>query len=136
MKSLIFQTSVRYLGWMMIALSVFLLLRGHQNPGGGFVGGLMIAAAFILQAFSSGVESTRQILKVNPVIFVGLGLLCALLSGIISFLFGDPFMTGAWWFGQLGPLKLEAGTPQLFDLGVYLVVFGSTLTIILALLEE
>lgn len=137
MNTLIFKTSVKYLGWAMIGFSIYLLMRGHQHPGGGFVGGLMAAAAFILFAMANGVDAARELLKVNPLFFVGLGLLCSLTSGEVSFLFGDPFMTGEWWFGSLfSHLELEAGTPQLFDIGVYLVVFGTTLTIILALLEE
>ena len=121
---------------MLLLLSVFLFLRGHYLPGGGFIGGLVAAATFSLHAFTYGAKRTRQILRLPPRTYIGLGLLLALGSGLISLATGDPFLTGRWealQFGALGDLDL--GTPLFFDLGVYLVVIGATLAILLELAE-
>lgn len=136
-KSFILQTSTRYLKYMLIAFSVFLFWRGHNSPGGGFVGGLMAASALILHAFAFGVEQTRKSLWCDPRTFIGMGLLFAISSGIISFFKNDPFMSGQWTEFHL-PMHMELalGTPVLFDLGVYFVVMGVAINIIFALLEE
>ncbi len=133
-QSLILATATRYLMPMLLLLSIFLFLRGHYLPGGGFIGGLVAAATFALHAFAYGVKRTRQILRLNPRTYIGLGLLMALGSGLVSLATGDPFLTGQWealQFGALGVLDL--GTPLLFDLGVFLVVIGATLAILLEL---
>ena len=136
-QSMILQTSTRYLKYMLLFFSVYLLLRGHNEPGGGFVGGLMAASAFILYAIAFNVNEARAKIKWEPQTFIAFGLLCAVFSGILSLLAGDAFMTGEWEKFYLPfHIKLKIGTPLLFDIGVYLVVFGVTLNMIFALLEE
>jgi multicomponent Na+:H+ antiporter subunit B len=133
-QSLILATATRYLMPMLLLLSVFLFLRGHYLPGGGFIGGLVAAATFSLHAFANGVKETRRILRLHPRSYIALGLLLALGSGLVSLTTGDPFLTGQWealQFGALGDFDL--GTPLLFDLGVFLVVIGATLAILLEL---
>jgi multicomponent Na+:H+ antiporter subunit B len=135
MMSLILSTATRYMLPLLSLFSIFLLLRGHNEPGGGFVGGLVAAAAFALYAFAYNVDQARQALRVNPRLLIGLGLLIAVGSGITSLFTGKPFMTGLW-YNQIIPVFGKLGTPILFDLGVYLVVLGITLTIIFALAER
>ena len=135
MESLILRTATRYLLPLLLLFSVFVLLRGHNEPGGGFVGGLVAATAFALYAVAYDVQPAQQALHFSPRRFMGLGLALAVLSGIISLLAGDPFMT-AQWFSREIPVIGKAGTPLLFDIGVYLVVIGVTLNIIFALAEE
>lgn len=137
MTSLILSTASRLLLPVVLLFSIFILLRGHNQPGGGFVGGLIAAAAFALHAIAYGVKKTRSLLGLDPRSLIGLGLFVALVSGMVSLVLGQPFFTGQWIklsFGSLG--ELDLGTPLVFDIGVYLTVIGVTLTIILSLAEE
>lgn len=137
MNSLILQTAVRYLLPLLLLFSLFVFIRGHNAPGGGFVGGLIAAAAYALYAIANGARAARQILHIETRVLIGLGLVLALTSGVLGVLNGYPFMTGQWHaFAFPGLNKVELGTPLLFDAGVYLVVLGTTLTIIFALAEE
>ena len=127
----IFRTAARLLMPLLLLFSVFLLLRGHNEPGGGFVGGLVAAAAFALYAIAFGVQRARQALLVRPLTLLGAGLLIALVSGLPAVLRGQPFLTALW---ASGPVAL--GTPALFDVGVFLVVAGVVLMMIFSLAEE
>ncbi len=137
MFSLILRTTTRFLLPLLLLFSVFLLLRGHNDPGGGFVAGLVASAAFALYAIAYDVKSARQMLRIDPKTIIGLGLSVAIGSGLLSLLRGQPFLTGQWvyldWFGNS---TLKIGTPLLFDCGVYLVVLGVMLSIIMTLMEE
>lgn len=136
MRSVILETATTYLMPMLLLLSAFLLFRGHNLPGGGFIGGLVASGTFILHSFAFGAEQTRKMLRINPLTLIGVGLITSLASGLVSLLKGQPFMTGQW--GTLtiqGSEGLHIGTPVIFDIGVYLVVIGATLTIILSLAE-
>jgi multicomponent Na+:H+ antiporter subunit B len=135
MSSIILSTTVRLLLPLLLLFSVFLLLRGHNEPGGGFVGGLVAAAAIVLYTLAEGVEPARRILIVNPRQLIAIGLLVALVSGVIPLFFGLPFQTGLWLPRSL-PVLGHVGTPLLFDLGVYLLVAGMALLIVLSLMEE
>ncbi|HUG47194.1 MAG TPA: Na+/H+ antiporter subunit B [Candidatus Limnocylindria bacterium] len=137
MRSLILVTGARLLTPLLLLFSVFLLVRGHNEPGGGFAGGLVAACAFILVAISREPAAARRALRVQPQTLIGVGLLVAIASGALSLLVGDPLLTGQWVDIPLpdgGNLAL--GTPLAFDLGVYLVVLGATLTMVLTLAEE
>lgn len=136
MTSLFLKTTTRLLMPFLLLFSIFLFLRGHNEPGGGFAGGLVAAAAFALCSIAFDVAEARRILRVEPRQLIGAGLLIALLSGGLSLLSGQPFLTGLWGSLPLPDLgKIDIGTPLLFDLGVYLVVMGTTTTIIFALEE-
>ena len=134
MQSMILSTATRYLLPLMLLLSIFLLLRGHNDPGGGFVGGLVAGAALTLYAMAMGLRSARQILGVDPRTLIYIGLLAAAISGLPALFVGLDFMTGLW-SEQALPVIGKLGTPLLFDVGVYLVVIGITLTIIFTLIE-
>lgn len=134
MDSVVLRTATRYLLPLLLLFSVFALLRGHNEPGGGFVGGLVAATAFALYAIGFGVVPARQLLQVSPRRLIGVGLLVAASSGMIGLLGGDPFMTARWDTREI-PVIGKLGTPLLFDIGVYLAVIGVALTIIFALAE-
>lgn len=134
-QSLILTTATRYFLPLLLLFSFFLLLRGHNEPGGGFVGGLVAAAAFALYAIAEDVQSTRQILKVEPRVLIGGGVLAAAFSGLLPLLAGKPFLT-ALWIKEPLPVLGKVGTPLLFDVGVYLLVLGVVLKIIFALAED
>ena len=134
-QSLILSTATRYLLPLLLLFSFFLLLRGHNEPGGGFEGGLVAAAAFALYSIALDVQSTRQVLKVQPRTLICAGILTAAASGLLSLLTGKPFLT-ALWLKQPLPVLGKVGTPFLFDTGVYLLVLGVTLMIIFALAED
>ena len=130
-NSPIFRTAARLLMPLLLLFSVFLLVRGHNQPGGGFVGGLIAAAAFALYAIAFGVQRARRALVVRPLTLLGAGLLIALVSGLPAVLRGRPFLAALWTSGPIA-----VGTPALFDVGVFLVVAGVVLMMIFTLAEE
>jgi multicomponent Na+:H+ antiporter subunit B len=130
-NSPIFRTAARLLMPLLLVFAVFLLFRGHNQPGGGFVGGLVAAAAFALYGIAFGVQRARQALLVKPSTLLGVGLLIALVSGLPAVGRGQPFLTALWT-----SVPLAVGTPALFDVGVFLVVAGVVLMMIFSLAEE
>lgn len=137
MTSLILRTATRYLFPVIMLFSIYVLFRGHNEPGGGFVGGLAAASAYTLYALAYDVRAARRLLRIDSRLLTGLGLLIALVSGLVSWLRGLPFMTSAWAKVRISPDNvIPLGTPLFFDIGVYCVVLGVTLTIILALSDE
>ena len=135
MTSPILQTATRFLMPLLLLFAVFLLLRGHNEPGGGFVGGLVVASAFVLYTIAYGVSASRRALLLDPSTLLGVGLLVAAGSGMPAVLFGLPFMTAAWVMAGEGPLAFAVGTPLVFDLGVFLAVIGVVLTIVFTLAD-
>ncbi len=135
MTSIILRAASRFLITLLLLYSFFLLIRGHNAPGGGFVGGLVAAAAWALYGIAFGESSVRRSLGVSPTTLIGAGILLAVLSGVAGAAKGAPFLTGVWISLEAGT-PLHLGTPLLFDAGVYLTVLGTTLTIILVLEEE
>jgi multicomponent Na+:H+ antiporter subunit B len=119
----------------MLIFSFFLLLRGHNEPGGGFVGGLVAAAAYALYLIANGVEEAKKLLKAEPIKLMSLGLLLAVISAFISVFNGQDFMTGVWAKNEF-PVVGKVGTPLLFDLGVYFLVLGIVLKIVFSIAEE
>jgi multicomponent Na+:H+ antiporter subunit B len=137
MTSLILRTAALFLLPLLLLFSVFLLVRGHHEPGGGFSGALVASAAFVLYRFAFGREEVRRVLPVDARALIGTGLLVAIAGGSAALFAGRPLMTGLWWQVPIpGVGALDLGTPLLFDLGVYLTVVGVALSIILPLAEE
>ncbi len=135
-RSLILHTATRFLLPLQLLFSVFLLLRGHNEPGGGFIAGLVAAGAICLYLFAFDIERTRELIRFSPHDLFGVGLFLACLSGVPALLLGYPYFTALWWrpeFPFFGEVALS--TPLLFDIGVYLTVIGSVLAIVLALAE-
>jgi multicomponent Na+:H+ antiporter subunit B len=137
MKSVILAAGTRILVALLLVFSVFMLLRGHNEPGGGFIGGLIGATGFVVYAIAIGTQSARRALRVKPENLAMIGLGIALFAGVMAIAFGDGFFTGQWLF--LGATETEKGLPissvLVFDVGVYLVVMGSILTLVFALEE-
>lgn len=115
-------------------LSVFTLLRGHREPGGGFAGGLLLAATLSIPLLSHGAAEARRTLRVDPRTLVGVGLLLVVTAAITGLILGGSLLT-PWWGPEVAGVG-ALGTVFLFDLGVYLSVAGTVLSILLALVEE
>ena len=135
MTSSILQTATRLLMPLLLLFAVFLLLRGHNQPGGGFVGGLVVAASFVLYSIAFGVDAARRALLVRPSTLLGIGLLVAFLSGVPGVLAGQAFMTAIWTTVGAGSAAIAVGTPLVFDIGVFIAVIGVVLTIVFTLAE-
>lgn len=135
MFSVILSTASRYLLPLLLIFSFFLLLRGHNEPGGGFVGGLVAAAAYALYFIANGVDEAEKLLKSEPIRLIAVGLVLAIVSTVPSLFVGNNFMTGQWMDTNF-PLIGKIGTPLLFDVGVYFLVLGIALKIIFSLAEE
>ena len=135
MTSSILQTGARALMPLLLLFAVFLLLRGHNQPGGGFVGGLVVALSFVLYSLAFGVDASRRALLVSPSTLLGVGPLVALTSGLPAVLMGRPFLTAQWAELSVGGTVVAVGTPLVFDVGVFLAVIGVVLTIVFTLAE-
>jgi len=135
MNSIIFTTVSRLLVGLMLLFSLFLLWRGHNEPGGGFIGGLVAAAGLVVYGLADGTQSMRAVLRTDPRIIALTGLLLAIVAGLLPAITGADFLTGLWLFiGATETDKgLALGTPLLFDIGVYLVVLGGVVGMVLAL---
>lgn len=131
--SLILQTAARALLPLLLLLSIFMLLRGHNLPGGGFIAGLVASSAFALYVFAYDAATSRRLLMMDPRTMMGVGLLLGALAGLPAMLRGEAYLAAQWWDVSLGPLKLN--TPLIFDIGVYLVVIGTVMAVVLALAE-
>ncbi len=114
--------------WLLFLASLWVLFRGHNAPGGGFIGGLLAVAASSLLATVRGVAAARRRQWLAPVRLAAAGVVLALLSGLVAPLAGQPFLTHIWWGGL--------STVLAFDLGVFLAVWGALTGYIYPLLEE
>lgn len=134
MKSVLLQTVARVILPPALLYAVYLLFRGHNLPGGGFVAGLMTAAAIILQYVASERRSVEDNTPMRPEGLIALGLAFAVLTGIGSMLFSYPFLTSTFAHVHVPVLgDVELTSALFFDLGVYFVVTGITLSILLAI---
>lgn len=136
MNSIILRTATRFTLPLLLLFAIVVLLQGHNKPGGGFIGGLIAAAAFSLHALAFDPAETRRVIRIDLRTLIGAGLVTALVSGFIPMVQGKTFMTGVWTKVPVAmgePLKV--GTPLLFDLGVFMVVVGITLLMVLTLLD-
>jgi multicomponent Na+:H+ antiporter subunit B len=131
MNSLILRTLAPFVTLLMIAFSIFITLRGHNAPGGGFIGGLLAASGIALYAIAFGVEPTRRMMRIHPLTIAAVGLIIAAVSGLVSAFYGVPYMTGIWF-----KLGIDLSTVMSFDIGVYMVVVGAFSSILLALEER
>lgn len=138
MNSVILQAGTRYLCGLLTLFSIYMLFRGHNEPGGGFIGGLIGSTSFILYTVACGPADARKALRVRPLTIAAAGLGFALFAGLFSALFGDALFTGQWLF--LGASEGEKGLPistvLIFDIGVYLAVFGSILGLVFSMEEQ
>lgn len=137
MKSYIIQIAARRLLPVTLILSLLVFYRGHNDPGGGFIGGLLAGAGFIFYAMAFDTSEAERKLRVHPLMLIVAGFSFAFLSTLPSLFAGNPFFTGEWFSLNI-PLigKIDLGTPVLFDLGVYFTVWGMVVTIIFNVMEE
>ena len=135
--SLILRTASRILLPLLLLFAVFIMLRGHDLPGGGFVGGLVAAGAFVLHGFVRGSEAASGRLRAASHYLVSGGLAASLGSGILALLQGKPFLTSLWFNVPLpGGGELYLGSTLLFDIGVFSVVVGTVLMMVLSLEQQ
>lgn len=136
MKTVIFRTIAPYLAALMILFSIFVLLRGHNEPGGGFIGGLIAASALAIFGIACGVASVRRAIVFHPMSLSAFGLFIAALAGIVSLFKKQAYMTSQWLEVHAFGVQIDLSTPLVFDIGVYFVVVGAIASIALALEER
>lgn len=130
-RPLILDVAAGPLYGLMLAASLVVLLRGHHEPGGGFIGGLMAVTASVLWAVARGpAAALRRLPLRSPVRLAAAGVVVAALSGLPAWLLGRPYLTHLW-----AELPLPLSTVLVFDLGVYLCVWGALAGYAVALLE-
>jgi multicomponent Na+:H+ antiporter subunit B len=127
-RSPVLRASTKYIAPAMVIFSIYLLLRGHNEPGGGFIGGLVAAMGAILVHLAR-IEMPLKLYRMTPGVLMIVGLAIAVLSGVPSLIQGDAYLTSVWMgeFNLPAVGKIKVGTPLFFDLGVYLVVAGVVL---------
>jgi multicomponent K+:H+ antiporter subunit A len=128
---------INWLFPVVIVVAVYMFLRGHDLPGGGFIAGIIMSLAFILQYMAGGTRWVEERLRILPVLWIGWGLLLALLTGLGAMALGAPFLTSAFAYADL-PLigKVPMATALLFDLGVFALVVGATVLMLIALAHQ
>ncbi|QTK79218.1 Na(+)/H(+) antiporter subunit B [Agrobacterium tumefaciens] len=136
MNTLILRTIAPVVTSLMVLFSIFVLLRGHNEPGGGFIGGLIAVSALAIYGIAYGVSAVRRAIVFHPLAIAGAGLLASMLSGLVSMAASVPFMTGLWIYPNLLGVEIPLSTVMSFDIGVYLVVVGAITSIALALEER
>ncbi|EGR0363591.1 DUF4040 domain-containing protein [Vibrio cholerae] len=129
--SLIFATTAHIVTALMLMFSLYLLLRGHNAPGGGFIGALIAVIGFSLLLFAESPQYVRDRLHFSPLNIALFGILLSFMAGAMSVAVGLPFLTGLWW-KEILPL----GTPLLFDVGIYLAIIGGVMNMLLRVKEE
>ncbi|ARO15982.1 Na+/H+ antiporter MnhB subunit-related protein (plasmid) [Ketogulonicigenium robustum] len=131
MNSLILRVGARLLTGLFLVVSLYVLLRGHNSPGGGFIGGLIGVAGFVLYSFATDTAQTRAALRADPRRIGVWGMILALVSGAVSGLAGLAPFTGLWLIVH----GIALSSVLAFDIGVYLAVFGAILTLVFTLEE-
>ncbi|NJK87948.1 MAG: Na+/H+ antiporter subunit B [Myxococcales bacterium] len=134
MHLLLLRTMVRFLLPLTLLFSVFVFARGHHEPGGGFVGGLVAAAALVLWIIAGGARHARDEFPVDPSLLAAMGLGFAGIAAVLPAFAGEPMLKSMWVHVPLpGGGSYELGTTTLFDLGVYFVVVGVVLLFVFTL---
>jgi multicomponent Na+:H+ antiporter subunit B len=133
----ILQTATKVLVFIILTFSIYVLFTGHHNPGGGFIGGLITASALVLLYIAFDAQTVRDTIPVDFKLLGAAGVLLAILTAAASFLFGVPFLSQSFSHIHL-PLfgEVEWATAIVFDLGVYMAVIGTAMTIITSISED
>ncbi len=134
-RSVVLTETVNGLTPVLMLFSIFLTLRGHNAPGGGFAGGLVMGSAVVLRYLASGPRGVRS-LRVDPIVLIGVGLAIALGVGTTSLIVDGSFLESAIWKWNLpviGDVKIVSSS--LFDIGVHVLVVGVVMAIVVALAE-
>lgn len=136
MRTVIFRTVAPYLASLMVLFSIFVLLRGHNEPGGGFIGGLIAASAFAIYGIACGVAPVRRAIYFHPMAISAFGLFLSGMAGVLSMFVAKPYMSGLWASIHFFGTWIDLSSVLMFDIGVYLVVVGAITSIALALEER
>jgi len=134
-RSKILMITVDWLQPLLLLFSLFLLLRGHNAPGGGFSGGLVAGAAFILAALARGTDHVRSQMPCSASFLVKLGLFFAAFAGLLPLLFGKGVFAALWIEPKI-PVIGTAGSFLLFDAGVYLLVMGFVIGVLIEMARD
>ena len=128
---------MRWLFPVIVVMSIYLFLRGHDLPGGGFIAGITLSTGFVLQYLAGGTRWVEDRLRILPTLWIGAGLLVALLTGAGAWLFGVPFLTSHFQYLDLPLLgRIPVASALAFDLGVFVLVVGATVLILIALAHQ
>lgn len=133
MESPILRIATRMLVGLILVFSAYLLFRGHHAIGGGFSAALVAGTGFSLFCIAETPAAVRRALRIDPLVLIAIGLLLAIGAGLIAILAGQPFLTGQWWPTGHTTSTPVIGTAFIFDTGVFLVVLGTILTLVLHL---
>src|SRR5699024_2579473 len=133
-KDLILRTVTKLLVFIILTLAIYLFFSGHDAPGGGIIGGLVLASAIVLLLLTYDLETIKYSIPFDFKIVSAIGALIVLLTGLGSIIFGEPFLTQTFATVILPFLgEVELSTVTFFELGVALVVVGVVVTIILSI---
>jgi len=134
-RSVVLTETVNGLTPVLMLFSIFLTLRGHNAPGGGFAGGLVMGSAVVLRYLAAGPRGVRS-LRVDPIVLIGTGLLIGVVVGLTSLVADGSFLESAIWkFDVVVFGKIKIVSSSLFDIGVHVLVVGAVMAVIVALAE-
>ncbi|HER08350.1 MAG TPA: Na(+)/H(+) antiporter subunit B [Bacteroides sp.] len=137
MNSIILQIASRYVRWLLLIFAVIALLRGHNYPGGGFIGGLLAGLSIVFEGFAYSPRYALDKLKFSPAGFIATGLILIMASFLPGVLTGGKLMTGTWVsLPFLFDWEVKLGTPLLFDTGIFFAVTGVTLLFFFSLKQD
>ncbi len=137
MNSIILQIASKYVRWLIVIFSIIILLRGHNYPGGGFIGGLLAGLSIAYKGFAFTPELVKEKIKIKPEGFVGLGLFFVFFSTLPGIWLKTSLMEGVWiTIPFLFSEGIKFGTPFLFDIGVFFIVIGVTVLFLFSLARE
>lgn len=131
------RTVIEWMFPVVVTFAIYLLLRGHDLPGGGFAAGIVMSIAIILQYMASGTRHVEDRLMIMPLRWIGFGLLAATLTGAAAWLFGYPLLTTYFRYIELPVIgTMPVASALLFDIGVFSVVVGATILVLIALAHQ
>ncbi|MCM3634191.1 MULTISPECIES: monovalent cation/H+ antiporter subunit B [Paenibacillus] len=131
------QTATKILVFIIMTFSIYVLFAGHNNPGGGFIGGLITASALVLLYIAFDLQTVQEVFPVDYKKLAATGVLVSVLTGVGSLVLGVPFLSQTFKYVELPFLgNTELTTAMIFDLGVYMCVVGTTMTIITSISED
>ncbi|MEM9037899.1 MAG: MnhB domain-containing protein [Actinomycetota bacterium] len=132
--SVVLTATVNGITVILLLFSIFVTLRGHNAPGGGFAGGLVMGSAVILRYLAAGPPGVRS-LRIDPISLIGAGLALAALVGLTSLVAGDAFLESAIWKTKVADIELKVVSSSIFDIGVHVLVVGVVMAVIVAFAE-
>ncbi len=136
MNSVILQIASRVVRALLILFALIALFRGHNHPGGGFIGGMLAGLSIAFRGFAYNIKAADEMTTFKPQNYLALGLILVILSVVPSLYLDDFFMQGEWWKLSVGSWQLKLGTPLVFDTGVFFVVIGVSVLFLFSLKRQ